>query len=510
MKPSSDLYALIHALSSTEKNYIKKYAGVYSKNKNNYYKLLEAIYKQDEYDEKALLIKFRKESFVKHFAVTKNQLMELILKLLRQFHQKNSIHATINAATENARLLYERGLSTLAFKQLDKAQKLAEEHHIYSYSEEVLDLKRHFITQMQAYDWREEIEVLLQEKETILEAELEYVSYARTYYQLLFLMRENFVLRTEEETNKIEAILPNGELAEPKYPNYFYSQLFYLNNKNAYSVLHKDTAQAISIMRDIITLWEKHPKLIQSEPERYMAALNNYAISLVKNNEPLDLEYLNNKTDLINQDKPRTEALVFESSMLWRITNTASEREYDQLILLVEEIESTLPRLKDNIQEVRYFMLTRYTAYFHFMWGNYHQALKQLETTLALKQLDLRQDLQMFSNMLYLFIHYHLGNNVFLYNAIKNYRRKIKKKGLLYDLEDFQLRLLSKLCNVPDKTMLQKQLDAFQKELKVMTEKNPTVVLIMQQHLNLNEWIESLRQNCTVIDFLKKNPPKST
>lgn len=508
MKPSSDLYLLIHTLSSAEKNYIKKYAGVYSKNKNNYYKLLEAIYKQEEYDEKALLIKFRKESFVKHFAVTKNQLMELILKLLRQFHQKNSIHATINAATENARLLYERGLATLAFKQLDKAQKLAEEHHIYSYSEEVLDLKRHFITQMQASDWREEVEGLLQKKEAILQAELEYVSYLRIYYQLLFLMRQNYVLRSEKETNKVDAILPNGQLSEPKYPDYFYNQLFYLNNKNAYAVLHKNTAQAVLVMREIIALWEKHPKLIQSEPERYMAALNNYTNCVVNNKEFIDLEYLISKTNLINQDKPRMEALVFESSMLWRITSTATLRDYDKLIPLVEEIEVTLPRLKDNIQEVRYFMFTRYTAYFHFMWGNYQQSLKHLEVTLALKQIELRQDLQMFSNMLYLFIHYHLGNNVFLYNAIKNYRRKIKKKGLLYDLEDFQLRLLSKLCNVPDKTMLQKQLDAFQKELADMTEKNPTLIFIMKQHLNLNEWMESIRQNCTVIAFLKKNPPK--
>ncbi len=508
MKPSSDLYALIHTLSSTEKNYIKKYAGVYSKSKHNYSKLLEAIHKQEEYDEKALLIKFRKESFVKHFAVAKNQLMELILKLLRQFHQKNSIHATINAATENARLLYERGLFSLAFKQLDKAHKLAEEHHIYSYSEEVLDLKRHFITQMQAADWREEVEELLQKKENILQAELEYVSYARIYYQLLFLMRQNYVLRSKKETNKVDEILPNGQLAEPKYPNYFYNQLFYLNNKNAYSILHQNTAQAVLVMREIIALWERHPRLIQSEPERYMAALNNYTNCVINNNEYVDLEYLNSKTDLINQDKPRMEALVFESSMLWRITSAASQRKYDNLILLVEEIELTLPRLKDNIQAVRYFMFTRYTAYFHFMWGNYQQSLKYLEAALALKQIELRQDLQMFSNMLYLFIHYHLGNNVFLYNAIKNYRRKIKKKGLLYDLEDFQLRLLSKLCNVPDKTMLHKQLDAFQKELTAMVAENPSVNFIMQQHLSLHEWIESIRQNCTVIDYLKKNPPK--
>lgn len=508
MKPSSDLYSLIHTLSSTEKNYIKKYAGVYSKNKHNYSKLLEAIHKQEEYDEKALLIKFRKESFVKHFAVTKNQLMALILKLLRQFHQKNSIYATINAAIENARLLYERGLSVLTFKQLDKAYKLASEYHIYLKTEEILDLKRNYIVQMQANDWRNEIKELLQEKEEVLKAELEHISYLRTYYELSFLTRKNYVIRNQKDIDKINTILPNGQLAAPKYPTHFYSQLHYLNNKNAYSIIRKDTNEALLTIEKIIKHWEEHPKIINCEPERYIAALNNYVNCIILSGAPLDLKYLISKTDHIYQNSSRTEALVFENITLWKLTSLASQEEYDKLILLIEEIESTLVRLKDSIQEVRYFMFVRYIAYFHFMWGNYQKSLVYIEATLELKQLVLRQDLQMFSSMLYLFIHYHLDNKVFLHSALKNYRRKIKKKGLLYDLEDFQLRLLGKLCNVVDKTNLQKQLNLFQEELSVMIEKNTSLIFLMKQHLNLNEWIESIRHNCTVIDFLKINPPK--
>lgn len=508
MKPSSDLYSLIHTLSSTEKNYIKKYAGVYSKNKHNYSKLLEAIHKQEEYDEKALLIKFRKESFVKHFAVTKNQLMVLILKLLRQFHQKNSIHATINAAIENARLLYERGLSVLTFKQLDKAYKLAKKYHVYLKVEEVLNLKYHYTIQMQAHNWQEEIKGLLEEKEGLLRAEIEHISYIKTYYALSFLQRKNYVIRNQEDINQVDVILPNGQLDIPKYPTHFYNQLHYLNNKNIYFTLKKDTNQAFLTIKKIVALWEKYPKLIQIEPERYMAALNNYANNNLNHNSSIDLEFLMPKTKLLRQDTLRQEALVFENSTLWKLSTFGTQGKYDKLIPLVKEIEINLVRLKGGIQEIRYFMFIRYIANFNFALGNFQKSLVYTEKSLTLRQTALREDLQMFSNMLYLFIHYQLGNHVFLYNTLKNYRRKIKKKGVLYDFEDFQLRLLAKLCNVVDKAALQKQLHIFQKELTSMVEKNPSLRFLMQQHLSLYEWMESIRDNCTIIDILQEKPPK--
>lgn len=503
MKASHDLHLLIQSLSSAERSYIKKYAAVYGKKKHNYYKLLEEIYKQEEYDEKALLLKFRKESFVKHFAVTKNQLLELILKLLRQFQEKSSIYAAIYAATENARLLYNRGVKNLAFKQLDKAQKIAEEHHLYAHSEEILQLKIHFIVQSKTHDWREEVKAEIAERERMLQAQLEYLAYSKIYAQLSFLFRQNYLLRTEKQEQEVETILPNGNLTPPQHPNYFYSQLFYWNAFTAYHNLLKNYDKAMVGRKAIIALWEQHPPLIQLEPERYMAALNNYTNTLISSKQSIDLEYLEEKVSLIKQDKPRLEALVFENSMLWKTTATAALGQYDELMLLKEEIERTLPRLKNNIQEVRYFLFVIHMVYVDFVWGKYHQSLEHLEAAMQLKPLQLRQDVQMFLNFLQLFIHYHLGNTLFLHDAVKNYHRKIKKKGLLQDLESFQLRLLRKLCKVVDKAMLDKTLTDFQEELAVMVQENESLTFLMKQHINLGDWMEAVKQECTIIDILK-------
>jgi hypothetical protein len=509
MKPSSDLYSLIHALSSTEKNYIKKYAGVYSKSKHNYYKLLEAIHKQEEYDEKALLIKFRKESFVKHFAVTKNQLMELILKLLRQFHQKNSIHATINAAIENARLLYERGLFSLGSKQVDKAYTLAEEHHAHSKMQEILNLKRIHIVQFQSYSWLDDVEEMLASKENLCNAEIEYIYYGKIYYKLLFLIRQNVVFRRKNQQKILDEILPNGELRTPRYKGHFYTQERYLYIQYLYSALKEEFAESMKTCVQIIDLWEASPKLIQKEPDGYLVALNTYSINAHRLKDWLSIDYIRPKLDLINQQSIKVEALVFENKMLWTFNSYIELKRYDELIEMLPEIEKNLARLQHNLNKVRHVIITMSISYLHLLVGAHDKALEYVDLTLDLKLKDLRLDLQLSIDMMFFFIHYKLGNVIFLDSALKNYRRKIKKKGLMYELEDLQLRYLLKLCAAVDKSKEHALLASFQQELQALIDENPRLTIILDSYLNLEAWIESVKQNCTMKEILERTLPIS-
>lgn len=503
MKPSNRIYNLIHSLSPAEKIYIKKYATISNDNKYNYHKLMEAINKQEVYDEKALLKQFKKEPFAKHFAVTKNQLFELILKLLRQYDHKNNIRAIINAAIENGELLYKRGLPDLGLKQLDKAYKLAKEHASYLKMKEVLDLKRHYIAQLQAHDWRAGIDDLLEEKQELLNAEMEQVFYAKTYAKFLFLSRQKFLFRDSNQQEELENLLPSGQLSPPQY-EHFYSQLYYLNIKNLYYFLKKDFGEAIVYIKKIIALWDHHPKLIQKDPELYMAALNTYMNNAHMNKDWYGLEYVAPKLKNIPQKSIRMQAMVFENETFWRINYYQMLRRYAEIFQLMPEIERTLKRLKNSIHKVRYFMFVRFIAYIYFIFGDYNKALEYLNQTLTLKHISMREDLQLFVNMMLLFTHYRLGNIIFLESALKNYRRKIKKKGLLYELEDFQLRLLLKLCAAKDRTTTNQLLDAFQNELTILIENNPNLQAVLQIHFSLKTWMESVKKDCIMKILLEQ------
>lgn len=509
MKPSNDLYSLIHTLSSTEKNYIKKYAKVYSKSKNNYYKLLEAISKQEEYDEKALLIKFRKESFVKHFAVTKNQLMELILKLLRQFHQKSSIDATINSVIENGRLLYERGLFPLGSKQIDKAYALAKEHNARLKMQEILDLKRNYIIQFQSYNWLDDIKEILTVKETLCNAEVEYIYYDKIYCRLLFLMKQNIVFRRKSQQKILDEILPNGELRAPFFMN-FHNQERYLYVKYFYFSLKEFFVQSMETCVQIIDLWEAYPKLIQTKPDGYLVALNTFMINAHRLKNWLAIDYIRPKLDLIPQPSTKVEALVFENLMLWTFNSYIELKRYNELILMLPNIEQSLSNLEQHLNKIRRVIITMSIAYLHLVAGVYDKALEYIDRALNLKLKDLRLDIQLSINMMFFFIHYNLGNIIFLDSALKNYRRKIKKKGLMYELEDLQLRYLLKLCAAVDKSKEQELLISFNQQLQLLIDENPRLTIILDSYLDIEVWIRSIQQNCTMKDIFEKTPPKIT
>lgn len=506
MKPSNHLHSLVQSLSTVEKNYIKKYAGVYSKSKYNYYKLLEAIYKQEVYDEKALLIKLRKEPFIKHFAVTKNQLLELILKLLRQFHQKNSFHATINAILEDARLLYNRGIHDLAFKKLDKASLLAEEYLDYTKIGEIIDLKRHFIDHLKGHDWRKEIDALLVEKEYLLASDLECIAYARSYYKLLFLARKYNQLRNKGQQQELKDITPSLQLSPPKYTKHIYSQLFYLNIRCIYHYLRKEFERSTKYMKQAIELWDEYPKVIEKDIEEYILALNKHMNLGIVNTDTSVFEYSFSKLKAIPQNSTRTQTIVFVNEALWRINYCQVRKQYDELLEFIPKVEQALDNLQNRINPSRYLALVRGVALVYFIVEDYDKTLKYLNIILDFKQTCLSRDIAFIAQMMVLFTHYNMGNLIFLDNALKNYRRKLQKKDLLYEFENLQIKALLSLCSAKDKTGTIKYLDKLEQDSKSLFDKKPALNTSLFGYFNLYAWIKATKLNCSMKEVLEHDP----
>ena len=78
--PSDELFLLIKALTPSEKRYFKVEVVAREKGANTaYFKLFDAIDRQEEYDEEELLRKHADEKFARHFAMAKKYLFENLL-----------------------------------------------------------------------------------------------------------------------------------------------------------------------------------------------------------------------------------------------------------------------------------------------------------------------------------------------------------------------------------------------------------------------------------------------
>ena len=117
--PSSFLYDLVASLTKSEKRYLKVRAGSGDK---DYIQLMDALIAQKAFDEHQLIEDHKGANFLKHLAVNKRYLYELILKSLVQFGQQKAEYKVFEKFT-SANILLEKGLFSAALSELKKGKK---------------------------------------------------------------------------------------------------------------------------------------------------------------------------------------------------------------------------------------------------------------------------------------------------------------------------------------------------------------------------------------------------
>jgi hypothetical protein len=132
MKPSPELYDLIHSLTKSEKRFFKLHSALQSGEKN-YLRLFEAIHAQTGgYDEAALKQRFAKAPASSSTCPRKRTtLYKLILKALRSYHAESSVSGQLKQQVSNIEILYNKSLYEEASKVLVRAKRVAKENERY-------------------------------------------------------------------------------------------------------------------------------------------------------------------------------------------------------------------------------------------------------------------------------------------------------------------------------------------------------------------------------------------
>jgi len=169
MRSSDDLYLLIQSLSRSEKRYFKLRSSAQS-GETNYLKLFDALDKQSEYDDAKILKKFKGEKFVKSLHVTKKYLYDLILRTLRDFHEKHDIEGELAGLLFNTRILERKGLYAQCVKVLNVVHKKARKYDLKAVLIEVLQMKIKLSIMMTLKKRQAEVEGLYGELDLVVGA----------------------------------------------------------------------------------------------------------------------------------------------------------------------------------------------------------------------------------------------------------------------------------------------------------------------------------------------------
>ena len=504
MKPSNDLFRLIKSLDKNEKGYFKKNAQGVSKGKDkNYLLLFDAIDAQEEYNEDALLKKFRTQAFSKQFSVAKNFLFELILKSQRSYRANSSKFMRLNALMENGEVLFEKGLYEEAIKMWDKAKYLASAFDEKPFILDIESWKRRYYVDLKASDWEQNTDPSFEYSFKLLDSYKHTLLLQQKYVKIIKFYKTQPFFRDEETKKEWEKYIDDPLLKNE--PEDFYGKLYYLYIFNLYHVLQGNEEAALLSITKIVNLWEDNPSLKEVEPVRYIAAVNNYLLVLGKFERKKEYKDFIDNFIPMEFNSISKEAIFFEHWWLWKAYGYKMELDFVGYKKFFEETEMDIHKFSPFINKVRWLIIRYENALMFMMESKYEKSLEIIDTLIDAKDIDLRKDIQANVRMVYLILHFELENNLLLDSLTRSVKRYLQSNEFYYETERVFIKYFNKLIFTANKTEKITVLTELRDELdRLFTENDRERVAF--SNLNLVRWLTA---RITGVPFLELLQNKS-
>lgn len=430
--PSTDLFEIIKSLSKVEKKMFTILNSRYSSTNKLYIELFNAIDKQQVYDEKKLLALFQKKHNYTNYKHLKNYLFNRILEFIENNNNTTSYKQLIYSYLKRTEVLYSKKLTSLAEKELKKAEKIALLNYDIDAQLEVLSWKRklyvkQFIyTPIKNYEndiYKKEVE-LLNQKQQLTELHLININVSH----LLVTQSENLSTKNQQELiylvsnpllsleNKLQSVSEKitryrilGDIYfllkdwEQHYYNFKQGLFFVKKMKLPFSEqLFFSSRLSISIQK---LNKQKEMKLLKDE---ITITLNAIAIK----NKPISL-YSNNYIPFINN---------YIDYLL--ITDTEEAlKTYDENLVLIDKYASKQGKLVFYVN----------ASIAHFYSANFRKSLAIINTKILIfEKENVREDIVQLAMILSLLNHYELKNDdvfEYLHHSYSNYFNKLTQNN---------------------------------------------------------------------------------
>ena len=169
MTKKGNLVKLVKSLSKSEKRYIKIHLKKES-NFSNYLLLFNFIDNNATPTDQYIKTEFQNKTFIKQLHVTKNYLTKLILKHLKNFHQKSSQKFELLNRILEIELLIKKEQFDLAEFYVESTVKRCHKFHDFLSLYQVLELKRKIITEKYGLqEGKNQLNQIIEQENQILE-----------------------------------------------------------------------------------------------------------------------------------------------------------------------------------------------------------------------------------------------------------------------------------------------------------------------------------------------------
>lgn len=490
MKKNDDLFKLIKSLEKPEKGYFKKFAQAYNKAADQQYlQLFDAIDAQNEYDEAAIIKKLKKNFPIGQISAAKNYLWELILKSQRAYRANASKFMRLNALMENGEILFEKGLYDQALITWERAKKLALAYDEKAFILDIEAWKRRYFVDLKAELWEENVLPSFAATDKLITQYATTFAIQKIYFKSTKYIKTYPDFRNPEHKKEWEIIMTNPILLPENEPEDFYGRLYFNYIHSNYHHLLSNEEKNLYYINNVIKLWEANPALIEVEPIRYIAAVNNYLGTLSKfSRYTAFCDFVNNftppKFNSIGQ-----EAIYYEHWWRWKEITFKISRDENGFGDFIASSYPELEKYAPYINNVRWMLIRFAIASHYFNIKMFDKALDIINQLIDTKDIELRKDIQAHTRMMYLILHYELKNTLMLESLTRSVKRYLQLNENYFETEKVFIKYFNKLIYAVDQNQATEIINELRNEVILIFDKNSAEKIAFAT-MPLSEWLK--------------------
>lgn len=454
-KSSDTLHKLIRSLTKQEKRHFKIFGARHTIGEQNTYVLLfDAIEKMKEYDEELLMKKFKGESLLNNFSITKLRLYENILRSLDVFHHNSSVDAQLWKELHYAEILYKKTLYDQCAKRLKSARKLAEKYEKHAVLVQIHAMEK-ALAEKDSYS-----ELTDEDLIRILEEDRKVAEDIRAYNDLWHVKSRLFVqLNTKGRAREKQQLDEFRKLIEASLKNRSIEGLsvnarfMYHHTYSAYYFAIADAANCYKHLSANVDLIEKNTEIFRDEPNVYFGVLTNliYVCQHLKRNDEALKNLAKLRTLPEKLDTARNEDLeikLFSSAYSIEITLYNTLGEFEKAMAIVPKIEEGLAKYEGRISKIREAHFCISCAVACFGAGKLQQGLRWNTRVINDNAIGHNEWIYALAQVFSLVLHMELDHRDLLPYISRNVQRYLKTRNRSYQFENVFLKFAEKISKM--------------------------------------------------------------
>lgn len=494
------LFKLIKSLSPLEKKYFKEqFIHSDSSDVPAYFQIFLLLEKHDdeEYDRKRIEAEYTKAGY-KNFSASSYYLYNSLTNILSTHYFSKDVEYKIEMKLKIARYLAYKGFIDESKNITTNLKSIANDYDLHLKMQEIDNLELGFIRRIENKSIKKQQDDIIEHQIEIVESYLHVLKLKKLYYHLFSL---SFIENrsNEESSHTLNEIFSQIQLLseQSEASNSFHVQYYYLSSLHFYYRLKRDFLKSLDYNLELVKLWEKHNKIIEQNPSRYLTTLWNYLGNCLESNKYTDWTYSINKILHIYNFTGFDKQFTSINLLYYQIHVLLKRGDITQAFQLLDDVNYEKNIFSDLVKtkyKDKYLSFMLLVAVLYFYANDSKNALKYVNTILNYEFKSEQKLFVVFSARLFrIILTFELGD-MFLIEEMCNSTKIFFKRHNKLDFVETSFLHFFKKNTFANKTEFKDELIELKNSLKETDESQ----LYNSVGFNWIDWIDCKLENKTM------------